>query len=46
MRRLRGGRPLWIQVDNPDEELDQSLYAHLKEHGIQEMLAVPLLYKE
>ena len=46
MRRLRGGRSLWIQIENPDEELDQSLYTHLKEHGIQEMLAVPLMYKE
>lgn len=45
VHRLRNGEPLWIDVEQPDASLDPHLYSHLRNHGIRQMLAIPLLSK-
>ena len=46
VHRLRNGKPQLIDVEQPDLMLDPHLYSHLREHGIRQMLAIPLLFKE
>ena len=46
VNRLRDGKPLLIDVEQPDLMLDPHLYNHLREHGIRQMIVIPLLFKE
>lgn len=46
VNRLHDGKPLLIDVEQPDLMLDPHLYTHLQQHHIRQMFVIPLLFKE